>query len=52
MVGEDGRISDAELHEPILANGEANEAIQRQAVLDAIEEGIDPEIARKLYGNT
>ena len=48
----DGKKADADIHNDILDNPEADRLIQSQAVADAIAEGMEPSLATKLYGNT
>lgn len=42
-------MRDAELHIEILDNPEADQTIARHAIARAIENGLHPEMARKLY---
>lgn len=50
LVTRDGRtMTDAALHAEILDNPEADRIIARHAIERAIENGLHPEMARKLY---
>lgn len=49
---ERGKASDAPLHEPILANPDADALISRQAVERAMRRGLTREQAERLYGCT
>ena len=51
-IGPDGKKTDADIHNDILDNTEADRLIQGQAVADAVAEGMEPSLAMKLYGNT
>ena len=50
-IGPGGKKTDADIHNDILDNPEADRLIQKQAVADAIAEGMEPSLAMKLYGN-
>jgi hypothetical protein len=51
-VIESGRPSDAPLHEPILDNPDAEEAISRQAIERAMRRGLSRQQAERLYGRS
>jgi hypothetical protein len=42
---------DAELHNPILGNVEANKAIAQRAIIKAVMKGVPSGLAQKLYGH-
>lgn len=46
----DGKKEDASVHEPILDNEAARRALAPDAVKLAIELGMDPDLARDIYG--
>jgi hypothetical protein len=47
---ENGKKQDADLHNAILSNPEADKANKMETARRAVEDGMSPKIAAKLYG--
>lgn len=51
-LGPDGKVSDAAIHEVLLHNPEADLLTRRASYRRAVADGVAPELAKLMYGQT